>query len=281
MVERRGASGKKAPRKGVVRVAAPCLAQHERAVSSRGSQQVFAFCDAPLPTVPPKKPRGGARKNAGRKAAVHRKGFEVHGVRPDLNRNHPVHIVMRAKPNAPRFRQERISRAIRRRIASAARRGFQIIHFSIQQNHLHLVVEAEDRKLLWRGIQRLAQRLAWDINALTHRHGSLWRDRYTRRDLTSPRQVRNALVYVLMNFRKHALDEIEFALASMTLDPCSSALWFDGWHTRAGPFLDMLRREFEEAKLPDSPVSAPRTWLARIGWKRHGTVLPTEHPRVS
>ncbi|WP_169927844.1 transposase [Labilithrix luteola] len=188
---------------------------------------------------------------------------------------------MRAKSNAPRFRQERISRAIRRRIASATRRGFQIVQFSIQQNHLHLVVEADDRKLLWKGIQRLAQRLAWDINALAHRHGSLWRDRYTRRDLTSPRQVRNALVYVLMNFRKHAIDEVDYALASMTLDPCSSAFWFDGWDTRAGPLLAALRRELEETNLLESPVSRARTWLLRAGWKRHGLMLATEHPRLA
>lgn len=106
-------------------------------------------------------------------------------VRPALDENHPVHVVLRAKSGLPGFRQQRIFGAIRKRIAAAERDGFQIIHFSVQENHIHFVVEAMDRKLLWRGVQRLAMLLAFTINRLLRRHGSVWRDRYTRRDLSS------------------------------------------------------------------------------------------------
>lgn len=190
-----------------------------------------------------------------------------------------MHVVLRAKPNSPRLRQERLFNAIRRRIEKAARKGFQVIHFSVQQNHIHLIVEALDRKALWQGIQNLAQRITFIVNALMRRHGSLWRDRYTRRDLTSLRQVRNALVYVLMNFRKHALDDEDRAFFDITLDPCSSAAWLEGWDSRAGPMLDELRRELAQKNQLERPVSPPRTWFARTGWKRHGPILPTERPR--
>lgn len=219
------------------------------------------------------------RSKAGRKPAEHRKGFERHGVRPQLDKRHPVHVVLRAKSGLPGFRKERVFKAIRRRIQRAERNGFRVIHFSVQENHIHLLVEAMDRKQLWRGVQHLASRIAFVVNKVLGRHGSLWRDRYTRRDLTSLRQVRNALVYVLMNIRKHAVGEKAQALASIRLDPFSSAAWLEGWDPRAGPMLyelhdDLLRRELFEC-----PVSRPRTWFAAMGWKRHGLLLHTESPR--
>jgi putative transposase len=222
---------------------------------------------------------GGKRKRAGRKAGAHRVGFERHASRPAHDRRDPVHVTMRAVSTCPRFREERVFRAIRARLAKAARDGFRIIHFSVQNNHLHLIVEAADRVSLWRGIQRLAQRIAWDMNTMFRRHGPLWRDRYTRRDLTSLRQVRNALVYVTMNFRKHARGRAELEQHLATLDTRSSAAWLDGWDPRAGPMLVTLREDLADGGLADCPVSPPRTWSARVGWKQHGLVLPTEHPK--
>ncbi|AKU98289.1 hypothetical protein AKJ09_04953 [Labilithrix luteola] len=221
------------------------------------------------------------RSKAGRKAAEHRTGFEQHGTRPELDKNHPVHIVLRAKSGIPGFRQQRIFEAIRKRIEKATRDGFQVIHFSVQENHVHLIVEAMDRKLLWRGVQHLASRLAWAVNKILRRHGSLWRDRYTRRDLTNLRQVRNALVYVLMNVRKHTAGEKNRFLASIELDRYSSAAWFEGWDPRAGPMLMELWEMLIRRDQFERPVARPRTWFARTGWKRHGLVLPSEHPASS
>jgi hypothetical protein len=68
-------------------------------------------------------------------------------------------------------------------------------------------------------------------------------------------------VYVLMNHRKHRPWERE------ALDPCSSAPWFDGFrgHDARGP--------------SPTPVRRPRTWLAAIGWRRHGLIRLDELPR--
>jgi putative transposase len=77
--------------------------------------------------------------------------------------------------------------------------------------------------------------------------------------------MRHALVYVLMNFKKHAR-------TARPLDAMSSAYWFDGWevHPRTG---DPPARQTEEA-----PVWHPRTWLARSGWRRHGLIEANERP---
>ena len=134
-----------------------------------------------------------------------------------------------------------------------SRGAFRILQFSAQRDHLHLIVEAEDRRALSRGLQGLAIRLAKAVNRSLSRHGRVWGGRYHVRALKTPREVRNALVYVLQNWRKHIP-------GIRGLDPCSSAVWFSGWK-RTAP---------EEAAR--SPVVAARTWLAAVGWRRPGLI---------
>jgi hypothetical protein len=129
----------------------------------------------------------------------------------------------------------------------------------VQRDHLHLIVEAEDGRALSRGIQGLAIRLAKALNRVLCRRGRVWGDRYHVRALSTPREVRKALVYVLQNWRKHMP-------GIRGLDPCSSAVWFSGWR-RAIPT--------EAAR---SPVVAPRSWLAAVGWRRLGLIGDDEAP---
>ena len=93
------------------------------------------------------------------------------------------------------------------------------------------------------------------------RSGRIWGDRYHARALTTPRAVRHAIVYVLMNFRKHLNDVTG-------IDPCSSAAWFAGW--RVPPVA---------IGIGPPPVAAARTWLARVGWQRHGLIRLDERPK--
>jgi hypothetical protein len=129
----------------------------------------------------------------------------------------------------------------------------------VQRDHLHLIVEAEDGRALSRGIQGLAIRLAKALNRVLCRRGRVWGDRDHVRALSTPREVRKALVYVLQNWRKHMP-------GIRGLDPCSSAVWFSGWR-RAIPT--------EAAR---SPVVAPRSWLAAVGWRRLGLIGDDEAP---
>ena len=95
-----------------------------------------------------------------------------------------------------------------------------------------------------------------------HRRGTVFADRYHDRVLTTPRQVRHALAYVLCNARKHGL-------APRTrhwVDPCSSAAAFPGWSCA-----------IELA--PTLATVEPRTWLLTIGWRRAGGPIdPDHHP---
>jgi len=171
-----------------------------------------------------------------------------------------LHVTLRAHDGLPTFRAEALARGIRRVVAAANRAGFRVVHFSVQGNHIHLIVEAHDKPSLSHGMQWLAARVARTLNGLMGIRGRVWRERYHAHRLTAPREVRNTLVYVLMNARKHGV-RLESGI-----DPWSSAAWFDGFADHR-PLVD------------DNPVSAPRTWLAGVGWRRYGLVRRDEHPR--
>jgi putative transposase len=105
---------------------------------------------------------------------------------------------------------------------------FRVVEFNVLRNHLHLLVEAEGPAALARGMQGLAVRLARRINRLLGRTGSLFAARYHARALRTPREVRNALRYVLLNARHHAAEHGR-QLARDWIDPYSSAPWFEGF----------------------------------------------------
>jgi putative transposase len=139
---------------------------------------------------------------------------------------------------------------------------------------MHLVVEASDKRALSSGIRSLVIRIARYVNDLLGRRGRLWADRWHGRSLTTPRQVRNALVYVLANFRKHTRKRLPKGV-----DAFSSALHFDGWRgyspgaavPRAGP-------PFHGALAALVVVSTPRTWLGGAAWRRLGLIRVNEAP---
>lgn len=130
----------------------------------------------------------------------------------------------------------------------------------MQPDHLHFIIEATDREALTRGAQGLAIRTAKAINrCFGGIHGAVWADRYHARALKTPTEVRNAIVYVLMNAKKHVRNLPE------GIDVLSSAPWFDGIRGHAA---------IEGA----SPVVRPLTWLANVGWRRRGLIAPHEKP---
>ena len=105
---------------------------------------------------------------------------------------------------------------------ACARERSRLCHYSVQYNHVHIVVEADDAIALARAVQALTIRIAKGLNKLMGRKGAVFSDRYHARALRTPTEVRNVLVYVLNNARKH-LDGLGVRLGPTWLDPCSSA----------------------------------------------------------
>jgi len=157
---------------------------------------------------------------------------------------------------------------------------------SIRDNHAAVsapaatppvVVEATDHDALGRGMKAIGARIARAVNRIAHRSGRVLADRYHLRLLPTPREVRGALRYVLLNARRHAAKAgAALRRGRDVLDPASSARWFDGWKRSRASAHDGHRILPPESR--KCPVARPRTWLLRIGWRRHGLLDPADVP---
>jgi putative transposase len=211
---------------------------------------------------------GGARKGSGRKPMRSVAGVS-HRPRARMAPRHPAHVTMKLRSGLPRLRNRGEYAVLRTAFAAGCDRfGFRLCHYVILNDHLHLVAEAADRVALRRGLQGLAIRIARALNKLWQRKGKVFADRYHDRVLTSPREVRNALVYVFGNARKHAA-EGRMLDVSQAIDTYSSAPWFDGFRER------LVVRGIEAIV---RPLAAARSWLLTQGWRRHGLLSVHELP---
>ena len=215
---------------------------------------------------------GGRRPGAGRPPAGDRAGVS-HAPRPRLALGHPVHVTLRVRRHVFNLRARRCLRVVEAAFAAARERhGLRLVHYSVQGNHLHLLVEAHGRETLSRGMQGLCIRLARGLNRVMGRRGAVFADRYHARALKTPREVRNALAYVLRNAEHHRIAWRSRQRGPET-DLCTSGRFFDGW--RGGAPVGTATSAGTEAGDPTRqapPVSPPHTWLLRVGWRRHGLI---------
>ena len=207
---------------------------------------------------------GGARQGAGRKPRG--RPSMPHVTRPKIEPRYPVQVTIRATPGLPSFRSPRVFRALRRTIARASVDRFRVVHFSIQQDHGHFIVEGDEARRARGGVHGLAIRLALAVNRALGRKGKVVGDRYHARPLTTPREMRTSMVYVLLNFRKHLR-------APAAIDPRSSGTHFSGWRRRPGA------TDVGSADRNGPATALPSTWMASAGWRRAGGPLRLdEHP---
>jgi REP element-mobilizing transposase RayT len=191
-----------------------------------------------------------------------------------LSRHYPVHVTLRVRDDVENLRTKSLGRIVFAAFAKArARFGLRLVHFCIEHNHLHLLVEAENNSSLSRGMQGLAIRLARRINTRLHRRGSFFADRYHARILTTPLEVRRCILYVLNNYRRH-LAQLRARAPRDWADPFSSIDYFDGLR----PLPNGKKPVAEFCLGRDPPVAPPDTWLLRRGWRRHGLISLTEIP---
>jgi REP element-mobilizing transposase RayT len=171
---------------------------------------------------------GGRRKNAGRKPNGARAGV-WHLARPELSRRCAVHVTVRMKAHVYNLRSRRCFRALAGAFSAGRDRfGFRLIHYSVQGNHIHFLVEAEDKRALSRGMQGLTIRMARALNRVMKRNGKVFADRYHARTLRTPTEVAHVRHYLLQNAARHYRRQLRYD-------------------------------EYASSK----PVTTPRTWLVR------------------
>jgi REP element-mobilizing transposase RayT len=137
--------------------------------------------------------------------------------RPALAARHPVHATWRMRRGVWNLRTRRCFTALARAFWGGCDRfGFRLVHYSVQGNHLHLLVEAQDQRALARGMKGLGVRIARGLNRVMQRRGAVLDDRYHGHVLCTPTEVRRARHYLLENARRH------YGLAGA--DPYASAV---------------------------------------------------------
>jgi len=167
-----------------------------------------------------------------------------HRTRPRFTRG-ALHVTVRVRREVWNLRTHRCFRALRRAFErGCARFGFRLVHFSVQGNHIHFLVEAPDQAALTRAMKGLEVRMARALNKVMERKGPVFSDRYHANHFTTPRQARHAWEYVLSNWRIHAAREGR--IVPHGDDPYSSA---------ADP----------------AGTRRPESWMLRVGiWRRNG-----------
>ena len=229
------------------------------------------------------KPHGGKRRGAGRPAKGARAGAP-HKKRPGLAARHPVHVVLRASASIGNLRRQIAYQAIRTAtITIAKREDFRIIQLSVQRTHIHLIVEANDKLALAKGMQGFQISAAKHLNAAIsaavrqpRRRGAVFPDRYYAVMITSPRQARNVLCYVLGNWRHHQ-EDLGPSMQTWRIDWLSSAIAFPGW-AEHGDVANLWRGPANWMPLH---VREPQTWLLREGWKKHGATISCDEVPAS
>jgi REP element-mobilizing transposase RayT len=200
-----------------------------------------------------------------------------------------VHVTLRTLDGLVSLRRPRLFAALRSAIARSQRGvAFRITDFSVEPNHGHFITEASDARSLSNGVRALVIRLTLAIRRVTGYRGPVWADRYHAHELRSPREYRNALAYVLNNWKKHVRGASE-------MDPCSSAPWFSGWSdlalrsfdgwasaqpgvlepwTARGPEVPARMSARQADSTPLCPVVRPATWLSTEGWRKRSGLGP-------
>jgi REP element-mobilizing transposase RayT len=187
---------------------------------------------------------GGARKSAGRKRKASRPQVPHRPRGGFRNAALPVTVSMRYE--VWNLRTRRCFRALRHAFErGCARFGFRVIHFSVQGNHIHVIVEAPDPESLARAMRGLEVRMARALNKVMHRRGPVFADRYHAHLLRTPREAAHAVRYVLENWTVHACRE--GWVVPRGVDPCCSA----ASHDPAPPM-----------------VVEPPWWMLRVGVER-------------
>lgn len=182
-----------------------------------------------------------------------------HAKRPAVSPSHPHHVTVRMRRGTWNLRAQRCYQPLLEafRQVRKTRTGFRVTHFSVQGDHVHMLVEAEGRPAMSNGLRALLIRFARALNRVMGARGARFSDRYHERVLETASAVRRCLRYVLENHARHMA---RVGKVGPVVDPFSSAPWFDGY--RDGVAVPPATS--------DPPVSTARSALLTRAWRRLG-----------
>jgi hypothetical protein len=128
---------------------------------------------------------GGRRTGSGRPPSGPRSS-EPHKTRPESTAHHAVVVTARVVDAVRRIDRSRAADALARAIdRSLDRDDFRIIHVALRTDTIDLIVEADDKHALARGMQGFQVCAARSLNRELQRTGTVFVDRYRARIVTT------------------------------------------------------------------------------------------------
>ena len=188
--------------------------------------------------------------------------------RPELNEREPIGITLKLISGLPSIRTPMIMSALARAMRLARRFGLAVVHYAVQSNHIHMIVEAKSKQCLTAGMRSLTTSMAKAV----HRFigfgfcGKVLKARYHAHVLKTPTEVKRAIRYVVFNLAKHKN-------CAPIVDPYSSVHGLDALEKIISSE-DYRRLEHDLRYRPSwqreiaEAVSAPGTWLLSVGWRK-------------
>jgi REP element-mobilizing transposase RayT len=137
---------------------------------------------------------GGRRTKCGRKR-IHSRGVS-HRTRESVNPKRPLHVNFKYRVS---IRNKEVLKILKRALINSGAKGLRILHYSVQSNHMHFILEADNNKILETGMRSLTVTIAKGINK-----GKVQLERYHLHVLKTIRETKNAISYVLFNEQKHS-----------------------------------------------------------------------------
>jgi REP element-mobilizing transposase RayT len=150
-------------------------------------------------------------KNAGR-PALHDKGIR-HRKREIIERPKPLHLTIKLK--RAQIQNKIILKNLKYSIQRGRLQGLRIIHFSLEDNHVHIYAESDNNLVLTKGMKALGVSFAKRLNKFFKSRGQVYKTRFHLRVLKSASEVKNVINYILKNGMKHKR-------AKSFIDPYSS-----------------------------------------------------------
>ena len=193
----------------------------------------------------PSRSWGGRRKGAGRPKKPRGQAKVTHQLRREFPKRFPLHVTWKILKDVGNLRTDKRFRKIQRAFRYGGDRfGLRLAEFSVQSNHIHLIVEADDKRALSRGLQGLAIRMARGVNRASRRRGKVLADRFHARLLRTPSEVKRAIHYVRRNLHHHSGDRSPY------VDPFSSMSGEATWHVERDGTAQLV-------------IARPRSWLLK------------------
>jgi REP element-mobilizing transposase RayT len=145
-------------------------------------------------------------RNAGRpRLPAKQRGQKIwHRPRPELPKGKPVHVTLEGERKIlGSLRNKQVFRELRQAMRRARLKGVRILDFTLQHDHVHLLLETSDKYELGEAMRALSISFTKRLSYLAGKKIRAFKTRYHLSLLKSLAQIKAVAHYIATNGKKH------------------------------------------------------------------------------